>query len=167
MFPILTDLKHTNIPVLLCSGLRIWAMTAKILLTELHQAHSLCHKRHICTVMARWPLLWMNPACCALHPYTALVSGQKTGRQQHITVQRGSERSSHQGWHGSLHLAVSGYLAITAQTAPPSSSFSHSIKFPASSPTAHWTSLGHMERRLAFPINMAKRETVLSQTPLS
>lgn len=40
-------------------------------------------------------------------------------------------------------------------------------KFPESSPTAYWTNLGNMERRLVFPINMAKRETVLPQTPIS
>lgn len=86
-------------------------MTAKSLLTELHQHHPLCHERgHIWR--ARWALLCMDPECCALHPYTPLMSGQKSGNPTThlITVPRASKRSSHQMRHESLHLPVSGYF---------------------------------------------------------
>lgn len=114
---------------------------------------------------------WVNrpPECCACHPYTPLVSGQKTGTQQHtssLCKGQAKDLPSKVVWESALGCQWLLRKLLLEQHHHPA--LSHiQLKFPASSPTAYRTNLGHMEKRLAFSTNMAKREKAVNQTPLS
>lgn len=133
MFATLTNLKHTSIH-LLCSGLRICAMTAKSLLNEFHQHYPLWHTEGAST--EEWqdgPYCEQTPRMlCLPSLHTPGLRPEDRHPKTHlITVQRVNERSPIKGGMGVCTWLSVAPLEITAQTAPSSSSFSHSIKIPS------------------------------------
>lgn len=152
-------------------------MTAKSLLNEFRQHYPLCHTEgtsteewqdgHIYRGMARW--VNRPPECCAFHPYTPLVSGQKTDTQQYtssLCKGQAKDLPSKVVWESALGCQwLLRKLLLKQQHHP---ALSHiQLKFPASSPHSIPNQPRPYGERLAFSTNMAKRERAVNQTPLS
>lgn len=106
-------------------------MTARSLLTELHQHHPLYHKRrYTCRGMARWALLWTDPEGHALHPCISWSQATRWAPNNTSLCKVQAKDLPIKGGMGVCTWLSVVTLEITAQTEPSSSCFSYSMKIP-------------------------------------